>query len=132
VKHVIAVLLTGLLTVNQLVHADEVEIVNVYLQESENSWRAEVTLKHADTGWEHYADAWRIVDEQDHLIKTRILYHPHVNEQPFTRSLGNIQIPASTSVVYIEAHDKLHGWSKQRIRVDLSRSSGERYHVRRK
>jgi len=132
VKQVIAILLAGLLSGSQFAWADEVEILNVYLQESGNSWRAEVTLKHADTGWEHYADAWRIVDEQDHLIKTRILYHPHVNEQPFTRGLANIQIPAGTSVVYVEAHDKVHGWGKQRIRVDLSRSSGERYHVRRK
>lgn len=131
-KHAIAILMAGLLSASQLAQADEVEILNVYLQETGKSWRAEVTLKHADTGWEHYADAWRVVDEQGHLIKTRVLYHPHVNEQPFTRSLGSILIPSDTSIVYVEAHDKVHGWSKQRIRVDLSRSSGDRYHVRRK
>lgn len=131
-KRVIAILMAGLLAGSQFAQADDVEILNVYLQETSNSWNAEVTLKHADTGWEHYADAWRVVDESGHLIKTRVLYHPHVNEQPFTRSLGNIQIPSGTSVVYVEAHDKVHGWSKQRIKIDLSRSSGERYHVRRK
>ena len=25
------------------------------------SWTAHVTLEHGDTGWEHYADAWRVL-----------------------------------------------------------------------
>ena len=116
----------------QHVHAGEVEILNVYMHETDAGWRAEVSVKHADTGWEHYADAWRVVNSEGHLIKTRVLYHPHVKEQPFTRSLSNIIIPAGTDVIYVEAHDKRHGWSKQRVKVDLTRSSGERYYVRRK
>jgi len=116
----------------QQVHAGDVEILNVYLQETDSGWRAEVTLKHADTGWEHYADAWRIVDGKGRLLKTRVLYHPHVKEQPFTRSLSGIPIPAGLNKVYVEAHDKRHGWSPQKIEVDLTRSSGDRYHIRRK
>ena len=116
----------------QQVRANEVEIVNVYLNETDSGWRAEVTLKHDDSGWEHYADAWRIVDSAGHLLKTRVLYHPHTTEQPFTRGLSNILIPAGTDVVYVEAHDKVHGWSTQRVKVDLTRSSGDRYHIRRK
>ena len=112
--------------------ADEVEIVNVYMQQTDSGWRADVTLKHNDTGWEHYADAWRVVDGNGHLFKTRVLYHPHINEQPFTRSLSGIIIPADQTIVYVEAHDKKHGWSSQRVKVDLTRSSGERYHIRKK
>ena len=28
-----------------------------------SSWTISVTLSHADTGWEHYADGWRVLDE---------------------------------------------------------------------
>lgn len=132
-KRLFVVILTGLaVSLVPQVHANEVEIVNVYMHETDTGWRADVTLKHADTGWEHYADAWRVVDGAGHLLKTRVLYHPHTTEQPFTRSLTNIPIPDGTDIVYVEAHDKRHGWSAQRIKVDLTRSSGERYHIRRK
>lgn len=120
------------MSISQFSQANEVEIVNVYMQQTDSGWRAEVTLKHHDTSWEHYADAWRIVDGNGHLYKTRVLFHPHINEQPFTRSLANILIPADQSIVYVEAHDKKHGWSTQRVKVDLTRSSGDRYHIRRK
>lgn len=121
----------GLLFAAGMAQAGDVEIKEVYLHQQGTSWRADVTLAHADTGWEHYADAWRLVDTSGKLIGTRVLYHPHVNEQPFTRSLDNIKIPAGTDIIFIEAHDKKHGWSPQRIKVDLSTSSGERYHIRR-
>lgn len=115
---------------SQLSLANEVEIVNVYMEKTTSGWRADVTLKHADTSWEHYADAWRIVDGNGHLYKTRVLFHPHINEQPFTRSLADINIPAEQSTVYVEAHDKKHGWSSQRVKIDLSSSSGERYQIK--
>jgi len=133
VKRLFLIIMAGLaISLMQQAHANEVEIVNVYLQETDSGWRAEVTLKHADASWEHYADAWRIVDTEGRLLKTRVLYHPHINEQPFTRSLSGIAIPSDKTVVYVEAHDKQHGWSSQRVKVDLTRSSGERYHIRRK
>jgi hypothetical protein len=80
-----------------------------------------VTLKHADTGWEHYADAWRVLSPSGEELGKRVLYHPHVDEQPFTRSLGNINIPADLTEVYIEAHDKVHGWNPQRLKVPLKK-----------
>jgi len=133
VKRLFLMMMFGLTSIfAQVVQADEVEIVNVYMQETDSGWRADVTLKHNDTGWEHYADAWRVVDGNGHLFKTRVLYHPHINEQPFTRSLSGIIIPAEQTIVYVEAHDKKHGWSSQRVKVDLTRSSGERYHIRKK
>ena len=131
-KQAMLFIMSGLLLATGVVRAGDVEIKNVYLNQQGSSWRADVTLKHADTGWEHYADAWRLVDTAGKLIATRVLYHPHVNEQPFTRSLDNIKIPAGIDTLFIEAHDKQHGWSPQRVKVDLSTSSGDRYHVRRK
>ena len=122
-------ILAGLL-VSGAVHAGDVEIVKVAMKASGEQWRANVTLKHADTGWEHYADAWRVMTEEGKLLGTRVLYHPHVNEQPFTRSLS-LAIPKDMGVVYVEAHDKVHGWSKQRVRIDLNSTSGDRYTVSR-
>ncbi len=103
-------------------YAGEVSIIDARLKPSgADQWNIEVTLKHADTGWEHYADAWRVLDAEGHELGRRVLYHPHVNEQPFTRSLSNVEIPVSVSVVYIEAHDKVHGWAADRKEVMLKR-----------
>ena len=54
----------------------------------------------------------------------RVLHHPHEKEQPFTRSLHNIKIAPETRFVYIEAHDNVHGWSKQRRKVQLDHVTG--------
>lgn len=106
--------------------AGDVEVVDTHFELRGNSWTASTTLRHEDTGWEHYADAWRVVTEKGEVLATRTLYHPHENEQPFTRSLSNILIPKGLDVVFVEAHDKVHGWSAQRIRVDLNHSSADR------
>ena len=68
------------------IFANDVEIVKVVLTSQTGTWRADVTLKHADEGWKHYADGWRLVDGNGNEIGMRKLYHPHVNEQPGTRS----------------------------------------------
>ena len=114
-------------------HANEVKVLAAdFNQSGDHSWTVSVTLKHDDTGWEHYADDWRVVDDNDNILGNRVLFHPHVDEQPFTRSLGNVKIPPGISTVYIEAHDKLHGWSKDRLKVDLSKSVNGRLKVEKK
>lgn len=109
--------------------ANEVEIVQVEFIKSGSSWRVNTTLKHDDTGWEHYADAWRVVSENGEKLGERILFHPHENEQPFTRSLSRLLVPEKMNIVFVEAHDKKHGWSKQRVRVDLTKPGGDRFRV---
>lgn len=113
-----------------VVLANEVEVVSTEFARQGDSWHVSTTLRHADSGWDHYADQWRVVDEGGTVLGQRILYHPHEDEQPFTRSQSGIQIPAHTRIVFVEAHDKVHGWSKQRVRVDLTRKSGDRFKVR--
>ena len=113
------------------VYANDVEIVNVVLTSQTGTWRADVTLKHADTGWNHYADAWRLVDEAGNEIGKRTLYHPHVNEQPFTRSLSRFQISSNKKVIFVEAHDLKHGWSPNKVKIDLRQASGQKYKIRR-
>ena len=73
-------------------------------------YRIRVTVRHADTGWEHYADRFEILDGQGNLLGTRVLHHPHVDEQPFTRSLDNVLIPDDLQSVTVRAHDSQHGY----------------------
>lgn len=111
--------------------AAEAEIVHASFRElGPGQWQVDVTLRHDDTGWEHYADAWRVVDGDGAALGTRTLYHPHVGEQPFTRGLS-LAIPAEKRKVFVEAHDKVHGWSSMRLEVDLERSAGDHYEVSR-
>jgi len=114
------------------VSANEVEIVKVNLQQTAGNWTFNVTLLHKDTGWNHYADGWRVVDSNGKELGYRKLWHPHENEQPFTRSLSGVAIPKEVKTIFVEAHDKVHGWSKQRVKIDLTRFSGDRYQIRTK
>lgn len=117
------------LLVTNVVFASDIEIVKVKLTKQTGTWRADVTLNHADTGWKHYADAWRLVDEKGSVIGKRTLYHPHVNEQPFTRSLYDFQIPINTKMIFVEAHDLNRGWSANKVKIDLKKTSGSKYKV---
>ena len=109
-----------LLALPLIVVAGEVEIVAVKMQpEGGGSYRFDVTLRHRDTGWEHYADGWQLLDPNGKLIAERILYHPHVNEQPFTRSLSGVALPASIDHLFVRAHDNVHGYAQRQWRVEL-------------
>ncbi|WJY22045.1 hypothetical protein QTA57_02380 [Fontisubflavum oceani] len=74
-----------------------------------------VTLAHPDTGWDHYADGWQVELEDGTVLGTRTLFHPHVEEQPFTRSLGNVTIPEGVTQVFIRARCNVTGWGDERF-----------------
>ena len=114
-----------------LVFANQAVIRQVEFEQHAASWTVSVTLQHADTGWDHYADGWRVVTADGKVLGHRTLYHPHENEQPFTRSLSGIKIPVEVNTVFVEAHDKVHGWNKERLKVNLQQAQGERYRVQR-
>ncbi|MCP8687276.1 hypothetical protein [Marinobacterium sedimentorum] len=125
-------LLAGLFGIAGLnvAQAGEVEILGAQFQHSgANRWSVSVTLQHRDSGWDHYADHWRVVDEAGAVLGDRVLLHPHVDEQPFTRSLSGIRVPDGSSRLFIEAHDKVHGWSAKRLGVDLAEARDGRVQV---
>ena len=108
-------------------YANDVKILAADFQSNDgNRWSVNVTLQHDDTGWDHYADNWRVVDSQGNVLGDRVLYHPHVDEQPFTRGLSDVKVPEGITTVYIEAHDKVHGWTPNRLKVDLNKANGGR------
>ncbi len=123
-----SLVLAGLL-LSTSVFANDVEIIKVVLTKNTGTWRVDVTLKHADEGWKHYADGWRLVDEKGNEIGKRTLYHPHVNEQPFTRSLSGFVMPGNKKIIFVEAHDLKHGWSPNRVKIDMTKSSGSKYKI---
>ncbi len=83
-------------------------------------WQFDVTVDHADTGWDHYADAWEVRDTDGTVLGTRKLLHPHENERPFTRSLSGVAIPDDITAVEIFPHDSVHGWGEP-FTLDLDR-----------
>ncbi len=99
--------------------ADDPTIEDVRAQSSGNGWTFSVSLLHPDSGWDHYADGWEVLDADGNSLGHRTLAHPHVNEQPFTRSLGGVTIPADTKTVFIRAHCLVDGWGDQRFEVAL-------------
>lgn len=92
--------------------ADSPKVIRVDADKSGSIWQFDVTLKHADEGWEHYADGWGVYLADGTELGYRVLAHPHVNEQPFTRSLGGVEIPDGTTSVIIRPKDKVHGVGK--------------------
>lgn len=98
--------------------ADEVRILDVKV-ECAQSCTFTVTLEHADQGWNHYANLWEVVTLDDRLLGARVLYHPHEDEQPFTRSLGGVTIPEGVRQVKVRARDSVHGYAQQEFVVDI-------------
>lgn len=101
------------------VFADAPVINNVKAKNIGGLWSFDVTITHGDTGWDDYADGWRIIDANGKELGLRTLAHPHVNEQPFTRSLSGVEIPADVTEVGIQARDSVGGWSSAIKNVPL-------------
>ena len=98
----------------------EVTIVDAKVNKTaEETYNFSVKLKHTDTGWDHYANRWQILTPEHQVLGTRTLHHPHVNEQPFTRSLGGVKIPADVSTIIIQARDSVHGVGAQKFILKL-------------
>lgn len=100
------------------VYAGKADVVKVKVS-CPNSCTFNVTLKHADSGWDHYANQWEVVAPDGKILGTRVLYHPHVNEQPFTRSLSRVKIPSQIKQVTIRAKDTVHGYGGIEKKVSL-------------
>jgi hypothetical protein len=104
----------------------------------DGTWTFHVTVEHPDTGWEDYADGWDVVTPDGTVLKpdpdspfTRLLLHPHENEQPFTRSQSGLVIPHGVTQVRVRAHDLVDGYGGREVGVDLTVASGPDFEVER-
>ncbi|AXS42572.1 hypothetical protein [Breoghania sp. L-A4] len=100
--------------------AGEADVVDATARPmADGRWSFSVTVRHADAGWDHYADRWEVLSPEGDVLATRVLLHPHENEQPFTRGLSGIALPAGTTKVILRAHDSVHGFGGADFPLDL-------------
>ena len=78
-----------------------------------------VTMSSAYDSPERYADAWRVVGDDGVVYGVRELLHDHAGEQPFTRSLGGVEIPVTVTSVRIQGRDQVYGWGGGEFEVTL-------------
>jgi hypothetical protein len=79
----------------------------------------DVTILSRDTGWSRYADRFDVLAPDGTVLGSRELLHPHEDEQPFTRDLRGVSIPAGIRRVTIRAHMKGVGHDGATLEVAL-------------
>ena len=119
-QRLLALTITALLFYSGQLLANDAMIVDAKILPGggKRQFQIHVTLKHADTGWDHYANRWDVLDQDGNLLGSRTLHHPHVNEQPFTRSLS-LTIPAGITRVTIVASDSVHGDNDETFELEV-------------
>lgn len=95
------------------------DVVEVTVTESAGEYTFEVTVSSPYDSPERYADAWRVVGSDGVTYGVRELLHDHSAEQPFTRTLGGVVLPAGVDSVTIEARDQVYGWGGATVTVSL-------------
>lgn len=88
------------------------DVLSVKVSGDPGSYQFAVEISSPDSGCERYADWWEVIASDEGLSYRRILLHSHVNEQPFTRTGGPVQV-LPDMVVYIRAHMNDSGYGGQ-------------------
>ena len=68
---------------------------------------------------QRYADGFRVVAPTGAVLGERSLWHDHQGEQPFTRDLYAVPIPAGVRTVTIQARDQKYGYGGRSVSVQL-------------
>lgn len=100
--------------------SDPARIVTVEATQAQGGWRVDVTLEHGDAGWDDYADGWRVELPEGTVLGTRTLAHPHVTEQPFTRSLSGVPVPDDADRLHIRTRTTQTGWDSETVPLSLN------------
>lgn len=109
-----------LLMYNTAADAGEADVIEVEVRRiGGDTYKFDVTVRHADEGWEHFANKWEVTAPDGTILGTRVLAHPHVEEQPFTRSLSGVKIPENLAEVIVRAHDLVHGYGGKTVKVKV-------------
>jgi len=94
-------------------------VVGVEVSGGSGNFTFAVTVASSETGWDKYADAWVVRGNDGTIYGERVLTHPHVEEQPFTRSLSGVMIPGGITEVVVAAQDSVLGFCGDELTVDL-------------
>lgn len=88
------------------------DVLDVTVSGKSKAYRFAVKIASPDEGCQQYADWWEVLTEDGKLLYRRILAHSHVDEQPFVRSGGPVEITAET-IVFVRAHMSPGGYGGQ-------------------
>ena len=80
----------------------------------------DVTIRSRDTGWDRYADRIEVLAPDGKVLATRVLEHPHEDEQPFTRDVPQVQVPNGINAISIRARFKPVGYDGDVFKLPLS------------
>ncbi len=83
------------------------------------AYRFGVAVLSPDQGCDHYADWWEVVGADGQLLYRRILGHSHVEEQPFSRAGGPVQIDPDEGV-WVRAHMHPSGYGGRVLKGSVS------------
>jgi hypothetical protein len=112
-----------LLILPYIVFAGEVDVIAAKIDHAGGDfYRFSVTLQHDDESWEHFAKAWEVLDLDGKVLGARVLLHPHINEQPFTRS-QIISIPENINQVTIRAYDLVHKFGGKELTLEIKKGN---------
>ncbi len=95
------------------------DVIDASAEPTGDTWRISATLSSPYDTPDRYADAWRVLDPDGNELAVRVLTHDHASEQPFTRSLSGVEIPAGTTTVTIEGRDLTNGWGGETFQLTL-------------
>ena len=110
----------GVIVGSATTSAGEASVLDVTVSANpDGTYAFTVTVAHQDEGWSHYANKWDVLSPDGSILGTRTLFHPHVNEQPFTRSLSQVNVPVGVSEVIVRASDSKHGDGTRTFNVKL-------------
>lgn len=82
-------------------------------------WTVTVTLKHRDSGWDHFATGLAVLAPDGSRIGSLDLTRPNVGKSRFTARITGLKVPPGTEFVLIRSRCSLVGWAAEPVRVDL-------------
>jgi len=85
-------------------------VIDVSFTGNPGDYSLSVTVASPDIGCESDADWLEAVSKDGELLTRRVLLHSHVEEQPFTRSVGGLHVQPNDTVI-IRAHMSVGGYS---------------------
>jgi hypothetical protein len=85
--------------------AGEADVIDVKVRPGagKGEYSFDVTVRSRDRGWDYYAERFEVVAPDGTVLGTRVLLHPHEDEQPFTREIENVRIPEAVRSVSVRA-----------------------------
>jgi hypothetical protein len=85
------------------------DVISVAVSGAPGAYDFSVGIRSPDAGCGRYADWWEVLSVDGRLLYRRILFHSHVDEQPFERSGGPVPVGAD-QVVWVRAHMNRAGY----------------------